>query len=173
MTNTPFPPMGKDDPVVTPAHGSPQGPGQAPGLAPALAPGVAAQPGPTAPANGTPTNGATDQPASGPQTIGEATAHADAAAAAATSATPSATPSGARAIYDVPLDVQIVLGHAQMTVDSVMKLGRGAVVEIERKVGDAVDVCINNHMVARGEVVLVDGEKLGVALTEVVGGLTH
>ncbi len=76
----------------------------------------------------------------------------------------------AQAVYDVPLDVQIVLGHSEMSVDKVMKLGRGAVVEIDRRVGDAVDVCVNNHLVARGEVVIVDGDKLGVALTEVVGG---
>lgn len=76
---------------------------------------------------------------------------------------------GPRAVYEVPLNVQVMLGQSEMTVDKVMKLGRGAVVEIDRRVGDAVDVCVNNHLVARGEVVIVDGDKLGVALTEVIG----
>ncbi len=74
-----------------------------------------------------------------------------------------------QAVIDVPVDVQVVLGHARMTVDKVMRLGRGAVVEIERRVGEAVEVCVNDHLVARGEVVIVDGDKLGVALTEVIG----
>ncbi len=85
---------------------------------------------------------------------------------------PTAAAGGAssgQSVLDVPVDVQVVLGHARMTVDRVMKLGRGAVVEIERRVGEAVEVCVNDHLVARGEVVIVDGDKLGVALTEVVG----
>ncbi len=81
----------------------------------------------------------------------------------------AAAPASPQAVIDVPVDVQVVLGHARMTVDKVMRLGRGAVVEIERRVGEAVEVCVNDHLVARGEVVIVDGDKLGVALTEVVG----
>lgn len=84
------------------------------------------------------------------------------------SAAPAET-AAAQPVLDVPVDVQVVLGHSRMTVDKVMKLGRGAVVEIERRVGEAVEVCVNDHLVARGEVVIVDGDKLGVALTEVVG----
>lgn len=94
---------------------------------------------------------------------------------AAPEAPPSPAPSASeppKAVIDVPVDVQVVLGHARMTVDRVMKLGRGAVVEIERRVGEAVEVCVNDHLVARGEVVIVDGDKLGVALTEVIGAQT-
>ena len=48
-----------------------------------------------------------------------------------------------------------------------MKLGRGAVVELDRKVGEAIDIYVNDRLVARGEVVLVE-DKLGVTMTEIV-----
>ena len=71
------------------------------------------------------------------------------------------------AIYDIPVQVSAVLGHATMQVSQLLKLGRGAVVELDRKVGEAVDIYVNNRLVARGEVVVVE-DKLGVTMTEIV-----
>ena len=71
------------------------------------------------------------------------------------------------AIYDVPVQVSAVLGKANMQVSQLLKLGRGAVVELDRKVGEAIDIYVNNRLVARGEVVVVD-DRLGVTMTEIV-----
>jgi flagellar motor switch protein FliN/FliY len=71
------------------------------------------------------------------------------------------------AIYDIPVQVSAVLGRANMQVSQLLKLGRGAVVELDRKVGEAVDIYVNNRLVARGEVVVVD-DRLGVTMTEIV-----
>lgn len=73
-----------------------------------------------------------------------------------------------RAIFNVPVNVQVVLGRTQMPVSQLLKLGRGAVVEINRKVGEAVDVYVNDRLIARGEVVIVDDGNLGVTMTEIV-----
>ena len=72
------------------------------------------------------------------------------------------------AVYDIPVTVQAVLGRAQMQVSQLLKLGRGAVVELDRKVGEAIDIYVNNRLVARGEVVMVDDNRLGVTMTEIV-----
>jgi len=71
------------------------------------------------------------------------------------------------AVYDVPVQVSAVLGKANMQVSQLLKLGRGAVVELDRKVGEAIDIYVNNRLVARGEVVVVD-ERLGITMTEIV-----
>lgn len=71
------------------------------------------------------------------------------------------------AVYDVPVQVAAVLGKATMEVSQLLKLGRGAVVELDRKVGEAIDIYVNNRLVARGEVVIVD-DRLGVTMTEIV-----
>jgi flagellar motor switch protein FliN/FliY len=71
------------------------------------------------------------------------------------------------AVYDVPVQVSAVLGKATMQVSQLLKLGRGAVVELDRKVGEAIDIYVNNRLVARGEVVVVD-DRLGVTMTEIV-----
>src|SRR3982750_688786 len=71
------------------------------------------------------------------------------------------------AVYDVPVQVSAVLGRASMQVSQLLKLGRGAVVELDRKVGEAIDIYANNRLIARGEVVMVD-ERLGVTMTEIV-----
>ncbi len=71
------------------------------------------------------------------------------------------------AVYDVPVQVSAVLGKATMEVSQLLKLGRGAVVELDRKVGEAIDIYVNNRLVARGEVVIVD-DRLGVTMTEIV-----
>ncbi|MBC7135644.1 flagellar motor switch protein FliN [Oceanibaculum nanhaiense] len=71
------------------------------------------------------------------------------------------------AVYDIPVQVSAVLGKATMQVSQLLKLGRGAVVELDRKVGEAIDIYVNNRLVARGEVVIVD-ERLGVTMTEII-----
>ena len=71
------------------------------------------------------------------------------------------------AVFDVPVQVSAVLGRAKMDVGELLKLGPGAVLELDRKVGEAIDIYINNRLVARGEVVLVE-EKLGVTMTEII-----
>jgi len=71
------------------------------------------------------------------------------------------------AVFDVPVQVSAVLGRARMDVGDLLKLGPGAVLELDRKVGEAIDIYINNRLVARGEVVLVE-EKLGVTMTEII-----
>jgi flagellar motor switch protein FliN/FliY len=71
------------------------------------------------------------------------------------------------AMFDVPVQVSAVLGRARMDVGQLLKLGPGAVLELDRKVGEAIDIYVNNRLVARGEVVLVE-EKLGVTMTEII-----
>ncbi|MBI1186464.1 MAG: flagellar motor switch protein FliN [Alphaproteobacteria bacterium] len=71
------------------------------------------------------------------------------------------------AVYDVPVQIQAVLGKMQMDVAALLKLGRGSVIELDRKVGEAIDIFVNNRLVARGEVVVVD-ERLGVTMTEII-----
>jgi flagellar motor switch protein FliN/FliY len=73
------------------------------------------------------------------------------------------------AVYEIPVQVSAVLGRATMEVSQLLKLGRGAVVELDRKVGEAIDIYVNNRLVARGEVVVVD-DRLGVTMTEIVKG---
>ena len=71
------------------------------------------------------------------------------------------------AIYDIPVQVSAVLGRSTMQVSQLLKLGRGAVVELDRRVGEAIDVYVNNRLVARGEVVVVE-DRLGVTMTEII-----
>jgi flagellar motor switch protein FliN/FliY len=71
------------------------------------------------------------------------------------------------AVFDVPVQVSAVLGRAKMEVGDLLKLGPGTVLELDRKVGEAIDIYVNNRLVARGEVVLVE-DKLGVTMTEVI-----
>lgn len=73
------------------------------------------------------------------------------------------------AVYDIPVQVSAVLGRATMEVSQLLKLGRGAVVELDRRVGEAIDIYVNNRLVARGEVVVVE-DRLGVTMTEIVKG---
>lgn len=94
-----------------------------------------------------------------------------AAAAIAASSASSDGPVGRsdlEAIYDIPVTVSAVLGKATMQVSQLLKLGRGAVVELDRKLGEAIDIYVNNRLVARGEVVLVDEDRLGITMTEIV-----
>ena len=71
------------------------------------------------------------------------------------------------AVFDVPVQVSAVLGRTRMEIGDLLKLGPGTVLELDRKVGEAIDIYVNNRLVARGEVVLVE-EKLGVTMTEII-----
>lgn len=71
------------------------------------------------------------------------------------------------ALYDVQVEITAVLGTADMPISQILKLGRGAVVELNRSVGENIDIHANNHLVARGEVVVVE-DRLGVTLTEIL-----
>jgi flagellar motor switch protein FliN len=71
------------------------------------------------------------------------------------------------AVFDVPVQVSAVLGRSKMDIGDLLKLGPGTVLELDRRVGEAIDIYVNNRLVARGEVVLVE-DKLGVTMTEII-----
>jgi flagellar motor switch protein FliN/FliY len=71
------------------------------------------------------------------------------------------------AVYEIPVQLSAVLGKATMPVSQLLRLGRGAVVELDRKVGESIDILVNNRLVARGEVVILD-DRLGVTMTEII-----
>jgi flagellar motor switch protein FliN/FliY len=77
------------------------------------------------------------------------------------------TSSDLDAVYGIPVEVAAVLGKAEMQVSHLLKLGRGAVIELDRKVGEAIDIYVNNRLVARGEVVVVE-DRLGITMTEII-----
>lgn len=70
-------------------------------------------------------------------------------------------------VFDVPVNVSAVLGHTRIEIGDLLKLQPGSVVELDRRVGEAIDIYVNDRLVARGEVVLVE-EKLGVTMTEII-----
>jgi flagellar motor switch protein FliN len=70
-------------------------------------------------------------------------------------------------VFDVPVNISAVLGKAHLSVAQLLKLGQGSVLELDRKVGEAIDIYVNNRLVARGEVVVVD-DRLGVTMTEII-----
>ena len=71
------------------------------------------------------------------------------------------------AVFDVPVQISAVLGHTDMEVSDLLKLDAGAVIELDRKVGEAIDIYVNDRLVARGEVVIVDN-RLGITMTEII-----
>jgi flagellar motor switch protein FliN/FliY len=72
------------------------------------------------------------------------------------------------ALYNVKLDVRVVLGRSRMSISELLELTKGSVIELDRKVGDPIDIMINDRMVARGDLVKVNGAFIGVALREIV-----
>ena len=70
-------------------------------------------------------------------------------------------------VYDIPVQISVVLGKTSMQVNQLLKLGRGAVIELDRKVGEPIDIFVNNRLVARGEVVVVE-DRIGVTMTEII-----
>lgn len=85
---------------------------------------------------------------------------------------PAAGPSNLGAILSIPVTVQVVLGSTSLPVAGLMKLARGAIVSLDQRVGDPVDVVVNGTVIARGEIVVVDdlSQRFGVSLLEVVAG---
>ena len=78
-------------------------------------------------------------------------------------------PKKLEAVFEVPVKVSAVLGSASIPVHQLLKLGRGAVIELDRRVGEAIDIYVNNLLVARGEVVVVE-DRLGITMTEIIKG---
>jgi flagellar motor switch protein FliN/FliY len=70
-------------------------------------------------------------------------------------------------IEDVPVEVTVVLGETTITVDELLKMGKGAIVELDRKVGEPVELYVNERCVAKGEIVVVDN-KIGITMTEII-----
>ena len=70
-------------------------------------------------------------------------------------------------VFDVPVNISAVLGRANLSVAQLLQLGQGSVLELDRKVGEAIDIYVNNRLVARGEVVVVE-DRLGVTMTEII-----
>lgn len=77
------------------------------------------------------------------------------------------TPPDLQAVFDVPVKVSAILGRSRMKVSDLMKMSRGTILELDRKVGESIDIFVNNRLIARGEVVLVDNQ-LGVTMTEII-----
>lgn len=71
------------------------------------------------------------------------------------------------AIQDVPIEVSVVLGETKISIEQLLKMGSGSIVQLNRKVGESVDMFVNDRCVARGEVVVVDG-KIGITMTEII-----
>jgi flagellar motor switch protein FliN/FliY len=92
-------------------------------------------------------------------------------AAAGGPGVPTGDSLGVDAVMRIPVLVQVVLGSATMPVASLMKLGRGAVVPLDHRVGEPVDVVVNGRVVARGEIVVMeeDDSRFGVSVTEILG----
>ncbi len=70
-------------------------------------------------------------------------------------------------VFDVPVHIQAVVGKTSIDVASLLRLTSGSVLELDRKVGEAIDIYVNSRLVARGEVVVVD-DRLGVTMTEII-----
>ena len=70
-------------------------------------------------------------------------------------------------VFDVPVSISAVLGRATMSVAQLLQLNKGSVLELDRKVGEAIDIFVNNRLIARGEVVVVE-DRLGVTMTEII-----
>lgn len=71
------------------------------------------------------------------------------------------------AVFDVPVKISAVLGRTNIEISDLLDLGEGDILELDRKVGEAIDLYVNNRLIARGEVVMVD-DKLGVTMTEII-----
>lgn len=94
-------------------------------------------------------------------------AAAPAAAKAGDAAATAADNLSLETVYDIPVQITVVLGKTSMQVNQLLKLGRGAVIELDKKVGEAIDIFVNNRLVARGEVVVVE-DRIGVTMTEII-----
>lgn len=77
------------------------------------------------------------------------------------------TASDLEAVFDVPVRISVVLGKSRIPVSQLLQMDVGAVVELDRQVGEAIDIYVNDRLVARGEIVLVEN-RLGVTMTEII-----
>jgi len=75
------------------------------------------------------------------------------------------------AAMSVPMKIQVVVGRTEMTVRDVMNIRRGAVVELDRKAGDVVDITVNGKVLAKGELTVFEDGRIGVTLVEIVRGI--
>jgi flagellar motor switch protein FliN len=98
----------------------------------------------------------------------ESTAELVAAAYGSDDIAPSAkTAADLEHVFDVPVQVSAVLGRSKMGVGELLRMAPGHILELDRRVGEAIEIYVNDRLVARGEVVLVD-DKLGVTMTEII-----
>jgi flagellar motor switch protein FliN/FliY len=81
---------------------------------------------------------------------------------------PDGGSTGINAMLNVGLDVQIVLGQARMPISRLLELTRGSIVELNRKIGAPVDLMVSDRLVARGDLVKIGEDRLGVSLTQIV-----
>lgn len=72
-----------------------------------------------------------------------------------------------KAVYDVPVQISAILGRASIPIKEILKLVPGSVIELDRKVGESIDIYVNNHLLARGNLVLID-DHLGITITEII-----
>ncbi len=95
----------------------------------------------------------------------------DAGVASAAPSKPIVAPN-LNTILSIQVNVKVVLGSTSMPVASLMKLSRGAVISLDQRVGDPVDIVVNGTVVARGEIVVLDeaSQRFGVSLLEIVNG---
>ncbi|MBW1708853.1 MAG: flagellar motor switch protein FliN [Deltaproteobacteria bacterium] len=70
-------------------------------------------------------------------------------------------------ILDIPLEVTVELGRTKMLINDLLQLGQGSVIELDKLAGEPLEILINNKLVARGEVVVIN-EKFGVRLTDII-----
>lgn len=80
---------------------------------------------------------------------------------------PEKTADDLEAVFDVPVRISVILGRTKMPVANLMNLGIGTVVELDKQVGEAIDIYVNERLIARGELVLVE-DRLGVTMTEII-----
>lgn len=80
---------------------------------------------------------------------------------------PPADPTGREAAYDIQVELYAVLGHSKVQVKQLLKLGRGAVVELDRKINEPIDLVVNDKLVGHGEVMVVD-DRLGITITDML-----
>ncbi|WP_339373815.1 flagellar motor switch protein FliN [Bartonella sp. AR 15-3] len=80
------------------------------------------------------------------------------------------TSSNTELIMSIPVEVQVVLGSTTMPVSTLMDLGRGAVITLDKQIGDPIDIVVNGRVIARGEVIVLedDPSRFGVSLTEII-----
>ena len=70
-------------------------------------------------------------------------------------------------LLDIPLEVTVQLGKTRMFIKDLLQLGQGSVIELEKVAGEPMEILVNNKLIARGEVVVVN-EKFGIRLTDII-----